>query len=79
MKFNRGKYRVVHLGKNNPMYIKLDRSEGEKDLRVLMDGRMATSQQCALVARKANAILGCIRRAVVSRLREVLVPLNSAL
>ena len=52
----------------------LESSPEEKDL---VDNRLAMSQQCAVVSKKANGILGCIKKNVTGMLREVILPLYS--
>ena len=44
-----------------------------------MDGKLNTSQQCALTAQKTNCILGSIKSSMAIRSREVILPLYSVL
>jgi len=85
MRLNKAECEVLHLGQSNPRYLYklgedlLESSPVEKDFGVLMDKKQNMSHQRAFAARKVNYILGCIKKGVASREREVIVPLYSAL
>ena len=68
MKFNKGKCKVLPLGRNTPRQQNmlganpLESSFAEKLLGVLGDTKLTMRQQCTLAAKKANCALGCIRK-----------------
>ena len=85
MKFNKAKCKVLHLGWGNPKHKYrlhgdgIENSREEKGLRVLVGEKLCMTWQSVLTAQKAKSILGCIKRRVDSRSREVILPLYSAL
>jgi len=79
------RYKVLHAGQGNPCYQfglgdeVIETSPEEKDLGVLVDEKLDTRHQCVLAAQKVSHTLGCIKRSVASRAREVILSLCSAL
>ncbi|KAK4816503.1 hypothetical protein QYF61_017464 [Mycteria americana] len=85
MNLNKSKCRILHLGWDNPGYTyksgneRLEGSPAERDLGVWVGGKLNMSQQCALAAKKASRVLGCIKHSTASRSREAIVPPCTAL
>ena len=87
MKFNKEKCWILHLHWGNPGCSsrlgdkRLECNSAERDLEVLVDGKVKMSQQCALAAKglAVNDILGCIKHNIVNLSKEMFVPLYSAL
>ena len=85
MKFDKADCKVLHMGRGNPKDKYrlgnewIESSPEEKNFRVLVDKKLNMTWQRLFAAQKASHILGCIKRSVTSRSREVILPLCSAL
>ncbi|CAM5132666.1 unnamed protein product [Eretmochelys imbricata] len=85
MKFNVDKYKVMHIGKNNPNYTytmmgaNLVTTNQERDLRVIMDSSLKMSMQCAAAVKKANRMLRIIKKGIENKLENILLPLYKSM
>ena len=81
MLFNFGKCKCLHTGHGNEdaQYTMgdtvLNTTLKEKDLWLTISADMKVSEQCGIAAAKGNQILGLIRRNIVHKEKELIIPL----
>ena len=81
MEFNLSKCKVLGMGKNNEnrdyriQGVILERVTQEKDLVVVIDMGGKQVAQCQAAKGKTNRVLGCIRRGVIFKSKEVVLTL----
>ncbi|CAM4587787.1 unnamed protein product [Lepidochelys kempii] len=85
MKFNVVKCKIMHTGKSNPNYTynmmgaNLATTNQEKDLGVIVDSSLKMSMQCAAAVKKANGLLGIIKKGVKNKTENILLPLYKSM
>uniref|UniRef100_A0A8C3H706 Reverse transcriptase domain-containing protein n=1 Tax=Chrysemys picta bellii TaxID=8478 RepID=A0A8C3H706_CHRPI len=85
MKFNVDKCKVMHIGKNNSNYTynmmgaNLATTSQEKDLGVIVDSSLKMSTQCAEAVKKANRMLGIIKKGIENKTENILLPLYKSM
>lgn len=78
--FNKGKLKVLHLGKKTPMHHfrpysrescwKAALQKKKNILKVLVHTKLTMHQQHALAARKAKSTVGSIQQSITSRMKK---------
>ncbi|CAM4639967.1 unnamed protein product [Lepidochelys kempii] len=85
MKFNVDKCKVMHIGKHNPNYTytmmgsKLAVTTQERDLGVIVNCSLKPSTQCAAAVKKANGMLGIIKKGIDNRTENIIFPLYKSM
>ena len=85
MEFNVDKCTVIHMGRSNMEHNyrmgenNIRKIDKERDLGVIIDHTGKVSEQVKVAVKKANAMLGMIKRNIKHRSKEVIVKLYKAL
>ena len=81
MLFNQDKCKVMHLGFNNSHVdyfmdaIQIPKVHEEKDLGVIVSDDLKWDKQCDAVVKKANKLLGMIKRNFIDRSKATILAL----
>ena len=85
MNFNVNKCSILHFGYNNPrhQYLmggkQLESKEEEKDLGIYVSTTMKFSKHCAVSVKKANRVIGLIKRNFHNFDRKIMINLYKSL
>jgi hypothetical protein len=85
MAFNLPKCGIMHLGYGNPLndyYLNgtvLNKIDKEKDLGIIIQNNLKTSQQCIEAVKKANRSLGLIKRNIQTKTPEIITRLYKSI
>ena len=83
MLFNFGKCKCIHIGHGNmDEEYKMGGAvlgRTTQDLGVTFSADMKVSEQCGIAASKGNKILGLIRRTIMYKEKQLIVPLYKAI
>ena len=85
MLFNTDKCKIIHIGHSNchaDYYMsgnKLEIVDEEKDLGVIVSKDLKWDKQCSQAVKKANRMLGVIKRNFTDRSKETIMPLYKSL
>ena len=85
MPFNVNKCQILHIGNRNKGYEyemrgqKINTSTSVKDLGITVTRDLKFSQQCSEAAKKANRMLGFIKRNFIFKSKDIVIPLYKSL
>ena len=86
MNFNLDKCKIMHIGNKNKVFDEyaigghmLEKVEEEKDLGVIINDKFKVDKQCAMVAKKANQVLGLIYRTFTCKSKIIMIKLYESL
>lgn len=85
MQYNVDKCKTLHAGHKNIEHrykmggVELASVDEEKDLGVVVHRSLSSSKQCAEAAKKANRVVGQIKRTVTNKSKHIIVPLYKSL
>ena len=85
MLFNLDKCKIMYLGFNNPNAdyfvnnVQLQRVNEERDLGEIMSTDLKWKKQCIAAVKKANRVLGIIKRNFIDKSKETMLALYKSM